>query len=102
MGRRALGFKEEIPDNYLPLLSDREYLEYAIYCYEEKERELKEKLKKETNQYKKNAIKSELKIIQSAKKVSEEESLQSEPRSCEGTYGRNPKQGETKKVSQSP
>ncbi len=43
-------FKEDIPGNYLKLLSDREYLEYAIYCYEEKEKEPKEKLKKETNQ----------------------------------------------------
>jgi len=33
IGRRALGFKEEIPENYLKLLSDREYLEYASYCY---------------------------------------------------------------------
>ncbi len=38
IGRRALGFKEEVPENYLKLLSDREYLEYAIYCYEQKER----------------------------------------------------------------
>jgi len=29
------------------------------------------------------------------------QSLQSKPSSCEGAYGRNPKQGETKKVSQS-
>ena len=28
------------------------------------------------------------------------QSLQSEPSSCEGAYGRNPEQGETKKVSQ--
>ena len=34
IGRRALGFKEEIPENYLKLLSDKEYLEYAIYTYE--------------------------------------------------------------------
>ena len=62
IGRRALGFKEEIPENYLKLLSDREYLEYAIYTYEEKEKELKEQFKKETNQYKRNAINSELKL----------------------------------------
>jgi len=35
IGRRALGFKEEIPENYLKLLSDREYLEYALYTYED-------------------------------------------------------------------
>jgi len=67
IGRRALGFKEEVPENYLKLLSDREYLEYAIYTYEDKEEELKEQLKKETNQYKRNAINSELKQVQKAK-----------------------------------
>ncbi len=93
IGRRALGFKEEIPENYLKLLSDREYLEHAIYCYEEKE--LREQLKKETNRYKKNSLNSELKSIQSAKRdlLKELESLQSEPRSCEGADGRNPEQG---------
>ena len=103
IGRRALGFKEEIPENYLKLLSDKEYLEYAIYTYEEKEKELKEKLKKETNQYKRNAINSELKQVQKAKDLLLEKlkSLQDKPSSCEGADGRNPKQGETKKVSQS-
>ena len=103
IGRRALGFKEEVPENYLKLLSDREYLEYAIYTYEEKEKELKEQVKKETNQYKRNAINSELKQVQKAKDLLLEKlkSLQSEPSSCEGADGRNPKQGGTKKVSQS-
>ena len=50
MGRRALGLKEEMPANYLKLLSDREYLEYALYTDEVREKELKENLKKETNQ----------------------------------------------------
>jgi len=103
IGRRVLGFKEEVPENYLKLLSDKEYLEYAICTYEEKEKELKEKLKKETNQYKRNAINSELKQVQKAKDLLLEKlkSLQDEPSSCEGADGRNPKQGETKKVSQS-
>jgi len=103
IGRRALGFKEEIPENYLKLLSDREYLEYAIYTYTEKEEELKEQLKKETNQYKRNAINSELKQVQKAKGLLLEKlkSLQDEPSFCEAVNGRNPKRGETKKVSQS-
>jgi len=92
IGRRALGFKEEIPENYLKLLSDREYLEYAICTYEEKEKELKEKFKKETNQYKRKAIKSELTKIQREKDLLIQ-SLQSEPSSCKGADGRNPKQG---------
>ena len=95
IGRRALGFKEEVPENYLKLLSDREYLEYAIYTYEEKEKELKEQLKKETNQYKRNAINSELKQVQKAKNLLLEKlkSLQGEPSSCEGAKGRNSEQG---------
>jgi len=103
IGRKALGFKEEVPENYLKLLSDREYLEYAIYIYEKKEKELKEQFKKETNQYKRNAINSELKQVQKAKGLLLEKlkSLQDEPSSCEAVNGRNPKQGETKKVSQS-
>ena len=95
IGRRALGFKEKIPENYLKLLSDREYLEYAIYSYEEKEKELKEKLRKETNPYKRNAINSELRAVQKAKDLLLEklENLQSEPSSCEGADGRNSEQG---------
>ena len=103
IGRRTLGFKEEIPENYLKLLLNKEYLEYAIYTYEEKEKELKEKLKKGSNQYKQKAIRSELKRVQTEKEMlfRRLQSLQSEPSSCEGAEGRNPKQGETKKVSQS-
>jgi len=103
IGRRALGFKEEIPENYLKLLSDKEYLEYAIYIYEEKEKELKEQFKKETNQYKRNAINSELKQVQKAKELLLEKlkSLQGELSSCEGADPSASEQGETKKVSQS-
>ena len=101
IGRRALGFKEEVPENYLKLLSDREYLEYAIYSYEEKEKELKEQFKKETNQYKRNAINSELKQVHKAKDLLLEKlkSLQSEPSSCEGAKGRNSEQGEVAKTT---
>jgi len=101
IGRRALGFGEEIPENYLKLLSDSEYLEYALYCYEEKERELKENLKKETNQYKQNAIKSELKKVQKEKSLllARLESLQSEPSSCVEAKGRNSAQGEVAKTT---
>jgi len=91
IGRRALGFKEEIPENYLKLLSDKEYLEYAIYTYTEKEEELKEQLKRETNQYKRNAINSELKQVQKAKDLLLEKlkSLQSESSSGKEADGRN-------------
>jgi IS605 OrfB family transposase len=103
IGRRALGFKEDMPENYEKLLKEGAYLEFTLKKYEEREKELTELLGKETNEYKRNALKSELKNVQNAKKLLTHlvQSLQSEPSSCEGANGRNPKQGETKKVSQS-
>jgi len=103
IGRKALGFKEDMPENYERLLKDKAYLEFALKRYEEREEELKELLEEETNQYKRNALESELRIVENAKKVLTHliQSLQSEPSGCEGAYGRNPEQGETKKVSQS-
>jgi IS605 OrfB family transposase len=102
IGRRALGFREDTPENYERLLKDKAYLEFALKRYEEREKELTELLGKETNEYNRNALKSELKNVQNGKNllVNLIQSLQSEPSSCEGAYGRNPEQGETKKVSQ--
>jgi IS605 OrfB family transposase len=103
IGRRALGFKEDTPENYEKLLKDKAYLEFALKRYEEREKELTELLEKETNQYKRNALESEAKTVENAGKllINLIQSLQSESSSCEGAYGRNPEQGETKKVSQS-
>jgi len=102
IGRRALGFKEDMPENYEKLLKDRTYLEFALKRYEEREKELKELLEKETNQYKRTALESEAKIVEKARKLLTNliQSLQSDTSSCEGAYGRNSEQGETKKVSQ--
>jgi len=101
IGRRALGFKEDTPENYEKLLKDKAYLEFALKRYEEREKELTELLGKETNEYKRNALKSELKNVENGKNllVNLIQSLQSESSSCEGANGRNPEQGETKKVS---
>jgi IS605 OrfB family transposase len=102
IGRRALGFKEDIPENYEKLLKDKAYLEFALKRYEEREKELKELVEKESNEYKRNALESELRSVEYAKKVLTHliQSLQSESSGCEGAYGRNPERGETKKVSQ--
>jgi cell division ATPase FtsA len=102
IGRRALGFREDTPENYKKLLKDRAYLEFALNRYEEREKELRELLGEETNQYKRNALESELRSVENSKKLLTNliQSLQSEPSSCEGADGRNPEQGETKKVSQ--
>jgi IS605 OrfB family transposase len=95
IGRRALGFKEDTPENYERLLKDKAYLEFALKKYEERENELAELLEKETNEYKRNAIKSELRSVENARKLLANllQSLQSEPSSCEGANGRNPEQG---------
>jgi IS605 OrfB family transposase len=103
IGRRALGFKEDTPENYEKLLKDEAYLEFALKKYEEREKELRELIEKESNEYKRNALKSELKVVEYAKKLLTNliQSLQSESSGCEGANGRNSEQGETKKVSQS-
>jgi IS605 OrfB family transposase len=95
IGRRALGFKEDMPKNYEKLLKDKTYLKFALKKYEDREKELRELLEEETNQYKRNAIKSELKNVEYAKEllINLIQSLQSESSSCEGANGRNPEQG---------
>jgi IS605 OrfB family transposase len=95
IGRRALGFKEDTPENYEKLLKDKAYLEFALKRYEEREEELKELLEKETNEYKRNALESELRIVENSRKLLTNllQSLQSDPSSCEGANGRNPEQG---------
>jgi IS605 OrfB family transposase len=102
IGRRALGFEEDTPENYEKLLKDKAYLEFALKRYEEREKKLTELIEKETNEYKRNALKSELRSVEDARKLLTHliQSLQSESSSCEGANGRNPEQGETKKVSQ--
>ncbi len=92
IGRRALGFKEDMPENYEKLLKDKAYLKLALKRYEEREKELRELIEKESNEYKRNALESELRSVENAKKLLTNliQSLQSELSSCEGTNGRNP------------
>jgi IS605 OrfB family transposase len=101
IGRRALGFKEDMPENYEKFLKDKAYLEFALKRYEEREKELKELIEKESNEYKRNALESELRSIENARKLITNliQSLQSEPSSCEGANGRNPEQGRGSKAS---
>jgi len=101
IGRRALGFKEDMPENYEKLLKDKAYLEFALKRYEEREKELRELIEKETNEYKRNALRSELRNAEYARKLLAHliQSLQSEPSSCEGANGRNPEQGRSNLVS---
>jgi IS605 OrfB family transposase len=95
IGRRALGFKEDMPENYEKLLKDKAYLEFALKRYEEGEKELRELIEKESNEYKRNALESELRNVENARKLLANfiQSLQSESSSCEGADGRNSEQG---------
>jgi IS605 OrfB family transposase len=100
IGRRALGFKEDMPENYEKLLKDKAYLEFALKRYEEREKELRELIEKESNEYKRKALESELRSVENSKKLLTNfiQSLQSEPSSCEGANGRNPEQGRGSKA----
>ena len=52
IGRRALGYKEDLPKNYENLIKDKEYVEFAIERITEEKERTKEELKKERNKYK--------------------------------------------------
>jgi len=62
-----------------------------------------ELVEKETNEYKRNALESELRIVENSRKLLTNliQSLQSEPSGCEGACGRNPEQGRGSKASSS-
>ncbi len=101
IGKRALGFKEDMPENYEKLLKDKVYLEFALKRCEEREKELRELIEKEGNQYKRNALESEAKTVKNARKLLANlvQSLQGELSSCEGAYRRNSEQGRVAKTT---
>jgi hypothetical protein len=101
IGRRALGFKEDTPENYEKLSKDKAYLEFALEKYKKREKELTELIEKESNEYKRNALESELRSVENSKKLLTNfiQSLQSEPNSCEGADGRNSEQGRVAKTT---
>jgi hypothetical protein len=103
IGRRALGFKEDMSENYEKLLKNKAYLEFALKRYEEREKELVELIEKESNEYKRKALESALRNVGSAKKLLTNllQNLQGESSGCEGAYGRNPEQGRGKSASSS-
>jgi len=60
IARRGLGFKEKLPTNYMELLNDTEFLVYSIARIEDNITNIKQKIKDEKNQYRKNRLKSTL------------------------------------------
>jgi len=60
IARRGLGFKERLAKNYKELLKDKDFLSYAIAKTEEKIAKLKQEIREEKNEYKRNGLKSAL------------------------------------------
>jgi len=60
IARRALGFEEKMPEHYECLLSDGEFLGYAVAYWEEKAAELRARKKGEKNKWKRNAVRGSL------------------------------------------
>jgi len=94
IGRRGMGFREEIPENYSSLLNREDFLRYSLYRLEERREELKEKLREESNKWKKNSIKMELKKLNSdikivKKEIERLESPESDPATQEQASGGN-------------
>jgi IS605 OrfB family transposase len=77
IGRRGLGFKERVPKNYKKLLNDKKFMEYLKESLKQRQKQLEEKLKAETNIYKQNPIKENLEKLK--KHLDLLKSLQSEP-----------------------
>jgi IS605 OrfB family transposase len=103
IGRKALGFKEKIPENYKKLLKSQIYIQYALWRLGKMEEDLKNKLNQERNKYKANGIKRDLRRLKKEKKflerflieVSSRKSSQSEPETQkQGNLGKEPVRGE--------
>jgi len=58
IARRGLGFKERLPKKYKELLKDTEFLSYTIAKIEGKIARLKQEIREEKNEYKRNRLKS--------------------------------------------
>jgi IS605 OrfB family transposase len=104
IGRKALGFKEEIPENYKKLLKSQIYIQYALWRLGRMEEKLKNKLNQEKNKYKANGIKRDLRRLKREKKFLERflekflmetnKSSQSEPETQkQGNLGKEPVRG---------
>lgn len=90
IGRRGMGFTEKIPRNYSALLSDGECLDAFLDLLEERIRDLRYRIKSEKDQYKRKALKAELKALLIGKKeLLELVSSECEPASRKRTSGWN-------------
>jgi IS605 OrfB family transposase len=69
IARRGLGYKENIPKNYKDLLNDIDFLSYSIVRVEDNIAILKQKIKEEKNEYRRNKLKSNLAKLRKYLKV---------------------------------
>ncbi|MEZ0322742.1 MAG: IS200/IS605 family accessory protein TnpB-related protein, partial [Hydrogenothermaceae bacterium] len=69
IGRKGLGFKERLPENYEKILKSKEYMEYAINKLEDIKKSKEDKLNNENNTYKQKPIKKEIKQIKQSIKL---------------------------------
>ena len=60
IARRGLGFKERLPKNHKELLEDTEFISYTIAKIEDKIANLKQEIREEKKEYKRNRLKSVL------------------------------------------
>ncbi len=81
IARRGLGFKEGLSKHYKNLISDEEYLQYAISKIEEERQKTRDRLETEKNQYKKKPLKRKRKELNKQIKILQ--SLNSEPQTRE-------------------
>ncbi|ADO44470.1 transposase [Hydrogenobacter thermophilus TK-6] len=81
IGRKALGFREEIPKNYEKLITEKEYLKFAEERIRQEKERTQESLKEEKNQYKRKPIQKKLKELNKNLKIIQ--SLYSEPQAQE-------------------
>jgi hypothetical protein len=58
IARRGLGFKERLPKNYKELLKDGDFFSYTIAKIEDKIAKIKQEIREEKKEYKRNRLKS--------------------------------------------
>jgi IS605 OrfB family transposase len=97
IGRKALGFKEEIPENYKKLLKSQIYIQYALWRLGKMEEELKNKLNQEKNKYKANGIKRDLRRLKKEKKILERFLIEVSSRKSPQSEPETQKQGNLRK-----
>ncbi|QWK19038.1 MAG: IS200/IS605 family accessory protein TnpB-related protein [Hydrogenobacter thermophilus] len=81
IGRKVLGFRERLPENYEKLITDKEYLDFVVERLQEEKQKTQEKLKEENNQYKRKPLKSKINELNKQLKIIQ--SLYSEPQTQE-------------------